>query len=148
MAASDSPSESMSKIPLPNAVPVMERFAALLTSASNTDDTSSSRSQKIQIAQSLLETVDLGPRRSEILELLAGRCYDQYVAVNEWAALESAIDYYGELIEDTNENDLVNSARLSEAYARCMQDRFMRGRNEKDLEQAVNFATASVERTK
>src|SRR6266480_1079054 len=146
MATSDSPSDR--HLPLPEAVPLIEQFAALLTSTSNTDDTSSSRSQKIQIAQSLLETVDLGPRRPQLLELLAGLCYDQYVALNEWTALESAVEYYGELIEDTDEDDLVSSARLSEAYARCMQNRFMRGRNEKDLEQAVNFATESVERTK
>lgn len=129
-------------------VALVEQFKALLSPDSRSDNPSSNRSQKIQFVQTLLATVDLGPEKPQILELLAARCYDQYVAVNEWAALESAIDYYGELIEDTEQDDLVNSARLSEAYAHCLRNRFMRGRNEKDLEQAINFVSDSVDRTK
>ncbi|EPE37121.1 hypothetical protein GLAREA_09284 [Glarea lozoyensis ATCC 20868] len=138
------PSESSSD----GTIPVIEQIEALLSPASPASNPSSTRSQKIQVVQTLLETVDLGPRKPQILELLAARCYEQYVAVNEWAALESAIDYYGELIRDTAEDDLATSSRLGEAYARCMQNRFMRGRKEKDLGQAISFAAESVERTR
>jgi len=128
--------------------PGLGQLAATFSAGPDLNDTSASRSPYIKTAQIMLKTMDLGPQRFQVLELLARACHAEYAAVNDWEALESAIDYYGELIQNTDEDNLENSSRLAAAYARCMQDRFMRGRNEKDLEQAVNFASESVDMTK
>lgn len=140
----DAPSTSQSA----NTTSSLEQPAATFSAAADLISTSASRSQYIKTAQIMLKTMDLGPQRFQLLEPLAEACYADYAAVNDWEALENAIDYYGELIENTDEDDLENSSRLAAAYARCMQDRFMRGRNEKDLEEATNFASESVNMTK
>jgi len=148
MAKSDSNLDGMSNSQSANTPSGLGQFPATFSAAVDLNDASASRSQYIKTAQIMLETMDLGPQRFRVLEPLARACYAEYAAVNDWEALENAIDYYGELIQNTDEDDLEISSRLAAAYARCMQDRFMRGRNEKDLEQAINYASESVGMTK
>ncbi|KIN03504.1 hypothetical protein OIDMADRAFT_143091 [Oidiodendron maius Zn] len=140
----DAPSSPQSA----NTTSGLAQLAATFSAAADFNDISALRSQYIKAAQITIKTMDLGPQKFQVLEPLARACYAEYAAVNDWDALESAIEYYGELIQNTDEDDLENSSRLAAAYARCMQDRFMRGRNEKDLEKAVEFASESVGMTK
>jgi len=148
MAESDSNLDALSSPQSANTPSGLGQLAATISAAADLNDTSASWSQYIKPAQIMLKTMDLGPQKFQVSEPLAAACYAEYAAVNDWEALESAIDYYGELIQNTDEDDLENSSRLAAAYARCMQGRFMRGRNEKDLEQAVDFASESVDMTK
>lgn len=119
------------------------------TSISNTDEFTPARLRLIHAGQQLLGLLpDDHERRPEILFVLANALYDHYEDVGEWDALETAIDLLTELIEDTEEDDCSAAARLSYLYSRCLWRRFMRGRNEQDLEQAIDFARRSVSLTR
>lgn len=74
------------------------------------------------------------------MEALSSLLYDHYEDVNEWKTLEQAIDYLGELIKDTDDDFFPRSSQLCDLYSRCLRNRFMRGRNEQDLENATKFA--------
>jgi hypothetical protein len=107
-----------------------------------------SRSQLILAGQRILPYLPPGDeKRAQLLEGLADVSYDHYEAVNEWEALENAMDYLGELI-DTGDDDIPRSAQLSHSYSRCLRSRFMRGQSEEDLENAIEFASQSVEQTR
>lgn len=126
-----------------------QQLLSLLSPSSASENNLSSRSKTIQAAQAILPHLNPGDEeRAQILETLASLLYDHYEDVNEWNALEQATDYLGELIEDTDDDDMPRSARLSYSYSRCLRNRFMRGRNEEDLENAIQFASQSVERTR
>ncbi len=62
--------------------------------------------------------------------------------------LEDAPDLLGEAIQETEENDSVTASQLGDLYSRCLRARFMRGRNEVDLENVIGFGKDSVEQTK
>jgi CHAT domain len=104
-------------------------------------------SQLIELSQNLLEHIEDGPKRNKLRESLAIRLYEHYQTSNKWQSLEDATDYLGKIIEETDDDDLVNSARVTFFYSRCLRDRFMRGRNDDDLDTAINFASESVSRT-
>lgn len=74
--------------------------------------------------------------------------YQQYEATEEFKLLEEDLDLLGEAIQETEEDDDVAAARLGNLYSRCLRSRFMRGRNEVDLENAIEFGKDSVARTK
>jgi hypothetical protein len=125
------------------------QLLSLLSPSSASEKNLLSQSKTIQAAQAILPHLNPGDeKRAQILEALASLLYDHYENVNEWNALEQATDYLGELIEDTDDDDMPRSARLSYSYSRCLRNRFMRGRNEEDLENAIEFASQSVERTR
>lgn len=95
--------------------------------------------------KTILPFLDPGSEeRSQLLEALANLLHDHCEEVNEWEALEQATDYLGELIEDMEDDDFPRSSRLFYSYSRCLRDRFMRGRNEEDLENSIKFASQSV----
>lgn len=108
----------------------------------------------LSLGQEILgqEILDILPaaheRRHEVLEILANALHDHYKDSNEWSALETAFEYLEEIITNTDDDDDAAVARLSHTYSQCLHSRFMRGRNEQDLESAIAFAENSVEKTK
>ena len=113
------------------------------------DDCLSARYRKLHTGQELLKVLPNDhQRRLELLECLANALYDHFENTNEWDALETALNYLGEVISHTDEDDHVAVARLCHAYSQCLRSRFMRGRNKTDLENAIAYAESSVEHTK
>lgn len=118
------------------------------------DNFLSQRYKALRLGQEILdqEILDVLPaaheRRHEFLEILANASHDHYKDSNEWSALETAFEYLEEIITNTDDDDDAAVARLSHTYSQCLHSRFMRGRNEQDLESAIAFAEKSVEKTK
>lgn len=125
----------------PPLAPEIHQLLSLLSPSLTSGIQLASPSQTIQAAQTILPLLDHeGKEHTQLLEVLASLLYDHYEDVNEWKALEQAIDYLGELIEDTDDDDFLRSSRLYYLYSRCLCNRFMCGRNEQDLENATEFA--------
>lgn len=118
------------------------------------DNFPSQRYKALGLGQEILdqEILDILPaaheRRLEFLENLANALHDHYKDLNEWSALETAIEYLDEIITNTDDDDDAAVARLSHTYSQCLHSRFMRGQNEQDLESAIAFAENSVEKTR
>ena len=113
------------------------------------DNCLSERYKAISLGQEIISTLPADhERRHEFLEIVAKALHQHYEDANEWGALETAIDYLGEIITETDEDDDVSVARLSHTYSQFLRSRFMRSRNDGDLENAIAFAESSVESTK
>jgi tetratricopeptide (TPR) repeat protein len=119
---------------------------AALAVAQN-DNSVASRAEVIYHGQRLLSLLPPGLIRKKNLEAIAQALYEQYESTGEFKMLEDALDLIGEAIQETDEDDDVAAARLGDLYSRCLRTRFMRGRNEVDLEYAIEFGKDSVERT-
>ena len=103
----------------------------------------------ITIAEDFLSVLDKDvPERQQLLELVAVALCRRYEHFNEWNDLEQAIEYLQELIEETEEDDDAKVASLSYNYARCLRNRFMRGRSPAEIENAISFAELSVDRSR
>ncbi|KAG0276376.1 hypothetical protein BGZ95_007622 [Linnemannia exigua] len=118
----------------------------LLEGASESEDQEAARSQRIEVAKLLLPYLEQGPTRNKIMEHLASWCYDHFKAMNSWQSLEDALEYLGQVLEATEVD--VDYARLAVFYAKCLQARFMRGRNTTDLENAIDWAEKSTDLTR
>ena len=132
--------------------PTNEAVSALIRQATEAiaqnDGSVASRAEIISMGQKLLSLMSADdPIRDTCIATIARALHDQYEATGEWDALESAVDLLGEAIENTDEDDETNAATLGDLYSRCLRSRFMRGRNEEDLENAIQFGKDSVERT-
>lgn len=130
------------------AVNTIHEAQDMLETAENISDPVDARSLRICVAQKALS--DLQPKddvRRMLLEKLACSLFEQYEDTNKWEDLERATDFLAELIEDTEDSDMPTTARLCYHFSRCLQARFMRGRNDTDLENAVEMARESVKRT-
>ncbi|KAF9948594.1 hypothetical protein BGZ72_009510 [Mortierella alpina] len=124
-----------------------EAMRALLERITKSNDSQDSRLQRIQTAKLLLPLLEQGPKRNKLLELLASHCYHQFNATNEWQSLEDALTHLGEVLEAATEVD-VDYARWAVMYSKCLQARYMRGRNETDLENAIDWAEKSTDLTR
>jgi hypothetical protein len=103
----------------------------------------------ITIAEDVLSVLDKNaPERQRLLEPVAVVLCSRYEQFNEWNDLEQAIGYLQELIEETDEDDDAKVASLSYNYARCLRNRFMRGRSPEEIENAISFAELSVDRSR
>ncbi|KAG0356440.1 hypothetical protein BGZ54_000728 [Gamsiella multidivaricata] len=130
-----------------SAANILRTMLELLEGASKSDDHQVSRSQVMQAAKLMLAyCLEPGPERNESLEHLASRCYDQFHAVNDWQSLEDALKYLGEALEAIEDD--VDYARLAVIYSKCLQARYMRGRNKTDLENAIDWAEKSTDLTR
>jgi hypothetical protein len=92
IAESDSNLDALSSPQSANTPSGLGQLAATFSAAADLNDTSASRSQYIKTPQIMLKAMDLGPQKFQVLEPLARACYAEYAAVNDWEALESAID--------------------------------------------------------
>lgn len=129
-----------------------EALQALLREAAcaivQNDNSVASRAEIIFYGQKLLALTPSCPIRQKNLEPIGRALYEQYETTGEFTMLEDALDIIGEAIEETDEDNDIDAARLGDLYSRCLQSRFMRSRNEVDLENAIEFAEGSVWRTK
>ena len=130
-----------------------ETLQALLQEASaavsNNDGSATSRAKIIYFGQALISLLSVGEStRNKYLEPLSRALLEQHETSGEWDALENALELLGEAIEATDEDEDIEAACLGDLYSRCMRCRFMRGRNEQDLETAIKFGEDSVDRTR
>ncbi|KAF9080123.1 hypothetical protein BGX23_002614, partial [Mortierella sp. AD031] len=76
----------------------------------------------------------------------SGDQQDNTRAMRALLSLEDALTYLGEVLGAVTEVD-VDYARLAVMHAKCLQARYMRGRNKTDLENAIDWAEGSTNLT-
>ena len=79
------------------------------------------------------------------LEKDADEAFEQFLKIDEWAQLEKAVELLQSLIENTEEDDVERVGRLSFKYSSCLRYRFLRGRAQAEIENAIMFAKTAID---
>lgn len=87
------------------------------------------------------DAVEMEP---ESTEALADAALADFKLTNEFALLEKAIEHLTELIENCSEDDEERVGWLLYKYARCLQERFERGKDPAEIATAIDWATRAV----
>lgn len=123
---------------------LLREAASALT---RSDNSVVSRAEIIYHGQKLLVMLPAGSERRRYVEAIGIALHEQYEAIGEWKMLEDAFELLDEAISETSDDDDIAASRLGNIYSQCLWSRFMRGRNPKDLENAIQFAKDAVNRT-
>jgi hypothetical protein len=83
----------------------------------------------------------------ELAVAVADILLTRYEQTDEFSLLEAAVDKLAEEIESTEDSEDEYCAGLAYMYSKCLRVRFMRGQDEKEIDNAICFADDAVIRT-